>query len=84
MKQPAETAYALHVNYDDVSELHSILEKNGVEVVISCLNLTDPTISEAEINLVRAAQLSDCTARFIASQWSIAAPPGYRLFGLLV
>ncbi|KAM5355076.1 hypothetical protein ACJ41O_001722 [Fusarium nematophilum] len=76
MKQRAEKDSTLRVDYDNVAELHRILEENGVEVVICCLNITDPTISKAEINLVRAAQLSSSTARFIASQWAIAAPPG--------
>ncbi|KAJ3539925.1 hypothetical protein NM208_g5290 [Fusarium decemcellulare] len=75
-RKPVDKDFALCVDYDNVAGLHRVLEENSIEVAISCLSITDPTISKAEINLVRAAQLSSSTGRFIASQWAIAAPPG--------
>ncbi|KAK8038938.1 hypothetical protein PG993_007349 [Apiospora rasikravindrae] len=61
------SAQLITVNYDDVSELVSVLESNGIEMVICTIN---PISSfEPELNLIQAAEKSSCTKRFIPSAW---------------
>ncbi|KAK7948520.1 uncharacterized protein PG986_009406 [Apiospora aurea] len=47
------------VNYDDVRELTSVLEANGIEMVICTTNLISSF--EPELNLIQAAERSSCT-----------------------
>ncbi|KAF5698321.1 cupin conserved barrel [Fusarium globosum] len=39
----------IYVDYTDVSHIRDALEKHNVEVVISCLNVTSPEASQAEL-----------------------------------
>ncbi|TVY77868.1 Oxidoreductase BOA1 [Fusarium oxysporum f. sp. cubense] len=69
----------IFVEYNDVSYIRDSLEKYNVEVVISCLNVTSPEASQAEVNLARACDSSSRAHRYIASQWSIKTPQGSPL-----
>ncbi|KAH7254323.1 uncharacterized protein BKA55DRAFT_593887 [Fusarium redolens] len=60
----------VYVDYTDVSHIRDSLDKNNVEVVISCLNVISPEASQAEVNLARACDSCSTTRRFIASQCS--------------
>ncbi|KAL9087171.1 MAG: hypothetical protein Q9165_006822 [Trypethelium subeluteriae] len=65
----------LVVDYNDVDALAKIFEQNNVEVVISAIFIFDDTSSASEINVVRAAEKSKTTKRFIISNWGIPTPP---------
>ncbi|KAF4333740.1 nmra-like family [Fusarium beomiforme] len=69
----------VYVDYANVNQIRDVLEKNKVEVVISCLNVISPEASQAEVNLARVSASCNSTRRFIASQWSIKTPPGSPL-----
>ncbi|KAJ3544411.1 hypothetical protein NM208_g3069 [Fusarium decemcellulare] len=57
------------VDYNHVQDLQAILQDNEIHVVISCLSLTDDSAIAAETNLIRAADNSTVTTRFITSNW---------------
>ena len=49
--------------------MQALLQDNKIHVVISCLSLTDDSAIAAETNLIRAANGSVVTTRFITSNW---------------
>ncbi|KAK1750079.1 hypothetical protein QBC47DRAFT_394567 [Echria macrotheca] len=58
------------VNYDDVEGLAKILDDNNIHTVVSGLAMHLPGGgAPAEINLIRAADLSKTTRRMISSEW---------------
>lgn len=63
------------MDYNDVDALTKVLEENNIEVVISAIFIFDDTSSAAEINVVKAAEKSKATKRFIISNWGIPIPP---------
>ncbi|KAH8587805.1 hypothetical protein B0O99DRAFT_747303 [Bisporella sp. PMI_857] len=60
-------------DYGDVASLVKLLEDNNVETVISGVN--NFTGAGAEINLIRASELSSVTKRFIPSVWGCRYGP---------
>jgi hypothetical protein len=62
------------VNYDDVGALTTVLESNNVHTVISTIQVMDMGSGGSEVNLVRAADISGPTKRFISSDWGIPFP----------
>lgn len=62
------------VNYSDVAHLTKTLEENNVHTVISAMVMYDPSVAQAEVNLVAAAAKSSPTKRFVASNWGNASP----------
>ncbi|KAK1763389.1 hypothetical protein QBC33DRAFT_550029 [Phialemonium atrogriseum] len=69
-----EAAPVIVVNYDDVDELTRVLENDNIHTVISTIPVMGPESGGPEINLVRAADKSGPTKRFISSDWSIPFP----------
>ncbi|RKK31762.1 hypothetical protein BFJ67_g15080, partial [Fusarium oxysporum f. sp. cepae] len=59
-------ARVVTVDYSDVDSLASILEERNVEIVISTVNNISGDNS-SEVNLIRAADKSKTTKRFIPS-----------------
>ncbi|KAH9894580.1 hypothetical protein F4778DRAFT_747494 [Xylariomycetidae sp. FL2044] len=66
-------ARVVAADYSDVAGLAKLLEDHDVGTVISGLN--NFTGAEAEINLIRAAELSRVTKRFIPSVWGCRYGP---------
>ncbi|KAI1374560.1 NAD(P)-binding protein [Hypoxylon crocopeplum] len=66
-------ARLIAADYDDVTSLVKLLEENNVETVISGTN--NFTGGGAEINLIRASELSSTTKRFIPSVWGCRYGP---------
>ncbi|KAI0126962.1 hypothetical protein BJ170DRAFT_425144 [Xylariales sp. AK1849] len=66
-------ARVIAADYGNVTELKKLLEDNNVETVISGTN--NFTGGDAEINLIRAAELSSVTKRFIPSVWGCRYGP---------
>ncbi|KAI1140605.1 hypothetical protein F5Y05DRAFT_279416 [Hypoxylon sp. FL0543] len=67
-------------DYDDVAGLAKLLEVNNVETVIS--GLDGFSGGSSEINLIRAAELSSVTTRFIPSVWGCRFGPEKSSFPL--
>lgn len=62
-------ARTLAVNYHDVPSTVELLEKNKIEIIISTLNTIQSP--EAEMSLIKAADKSFTTKRYIPSAWGI-------------
>lgn len=54
--------------------MSSIFEANAVHTVISTLQVNSPESGSNEINLVKAAEKSTSTFRFISSDWASPTP----------
>ncbi|KAL4966068.1 O-phospho-L-serine:2-oxoglutarate transaminase [Aspergillus stella-maris] len=63
-------AKQLEVDYADVAALTKQLNEHKVETVISALSLYEDAHSQAQLNLIRAAEGAECTKRFIPSEYS--------------
>lgn len=57
------------MDYADVDATTQLLEQHGVHTIISALQITDGVSSAAQVNLIKAADLSSSVKRFIASGW---------------
>lgn len=62
------------VDYSDVDDLTTALEANQVHTVISALLVMDQTVGQSQINLIKAADRSSSTKRFIVSDYGIPLP----------
>jgi hypothetical protein len=59
----------LKVDYANVDVTSQLLKQHGVHTIISALQITDEISSAAQVNLIKAADLSSSVKRFIASGW---------------
>lgn len=62
------------VDYDDVNALQATLEEHQIHTVISALALHVVGVGKSQINLIKAADKSRPTERFITSNWAVRAP----------
>jgi hypothetical protein len=58
-------------DYSDVGSLTNLLERNGIDTVVSAMPLTDDDTSNSQLNLIEAAEQSSSTKRFIPSEYGI-------------
>ncbi|KAF6828855.1 nmrA-like family protein [Colletotrichum plurivorum] len=65
----AGSASAIRVNYEDVASLTDLFEEKGVDTVISTIFLHSEAAFNAQMNLIRAAEKSSKTHRFIPSEF---------------
>ncbi|KAL4955451.1 pyridoxal phosphate-dependent transferase [Aspergillus filifer] len=63
-------AKQLEVDYGDVAGLTKQLDEHKIETAISALSLYEDAHSEAQLNLIRAADGAECTKKFIPSEYS--------------
>ncbi|KAE8382383.1 hypothetical protein BDV26DRAFT_288664 [Aspergillus bertholletiae] len=61
----------LAVDYEDVSATARSLEAANVDTVICAFGMESDAISEAQVNLIRAADLSGPTKRFVVSGYDM-------------
>ncbi|USP72737.1 NAD(P)-binding protein [Curvularia clavata] len=61
------------VNYNDVNSISEILEENKIDTVISTLGFTAGV--NPELALIKAAEASSTTTRFIPSTWGLHYTP---------
>ncbi|RSL60180.1 hypothetical protein CEP54_006866 [Fusarium duplospermum] len=73
--QPSGTARFIKVDYSDTALLARCLEENKVEAVISTINLQNEAASNAQLNLMEAAEASVTKRRFIPSEFAFANSP---------
>jgi saccharopine dehydrogenase-like NADP-dependent oxidoreductase len=64
-------APVIAVDYDDVDALQAVLEKHEINTVISALALHIIGVGSAQINLIKAADKSEPTKRFVTSTWAV-------------
>ncbi|KAL4800768.1 pyridoxal phosphate-dependent transferase [Aspergillus venezuelensis] len=63
-------AKQLEVDYADVSGLTKQLDEYKIETIISALSLYEDAHSQAQLNLILAAEGAECTKRFMPSEYS--------------
>ncbi|WAO90212.1 NAD(P)-bd-dom domain-containing protein [Fusarium falciforme] len=74
-------APVIGVDYDDVDALQAVLEKHEINAIISALALHIIGVGQAQINLIKAADKSEPTKRFVTSTWAVR--PELKWFDLL-
>ncbi|KAI6750466.1 hypothetical protein HG530_014747 [Fusarium avenaceum] len=62
------------VNYDDITSLKEFLEEHKVETIISAFGINATSLSRSQANLIKAADASSVTKRFIPSSFAIRCP----------
>ncbi|EOD50437.1 putative nmra-like family protein [Neofusicoccum parvum UCRNP2] len=67
------------VDYSNVNNLRTALEENQVHTVICALMVMDETAGQSQINLIKAADKSSSTKRFIVSEYGIPVPSKFSL-----
>lgn len=63
----------VEVNYESVDALIEALEKHRIHTVVSTLGLHIIGVGVAQVNLIKAADRSSFTKRFVASNWAVRA-----------
>ncbi|KAM0330566.1 hypothetical protein ACHAQA_003513 [Verticillium albo-atrum] len=64
----------VEVDYEDIQSLAEVLAKYEINTVISTLALHIKGVGEAQVNLIRAADKTEVTKRFVSSSWAVRAP----------
>lgn len=67
----------VQVDYGDVKAMTQALEENEIHTVISALALHIHGVGEAKVNLIKAANDTATTKRFIMSNWAVRSPDTY-------
>ncbi|KAJ5690903.1 hypothetical protein N7462_005295 [Penicillium macrosclerotiorum] len=67
---PLDQIQQIPVNYSDVAALAAQLEEHNVHTVVCAIGILTQEASQAQINLIQAADLSTTTKRFIPSEYS--------------
>ncbi|KAJ0122445.1 hypothetical protein J7T55_002958 [Diaporthe amygdali] len=67
-------APVFNVDYSDVDALKSFLEEHNVHTVISAFGITATSLATSQLNLIKAADASSVTKRFIPSSFAIPYP----------
>ncbi|GME61320.1 putative nmra-like family protein [Neofusicoccum parvum] len=67
------------VDYSNVNNLRTALEENQVHTVICALMVMDETAGQSQINLIKAADKSSSTKRFIVSEYGIPVPSKFSI-----
>ncbi|THX96951.1 nmrA-like family protein [Aureobasidium pullulans] len=62
------------VDYTDVAGLTAILEDLSIHTIISTFHISGPSLSISQLNLIEAAEASECTKRFAPSAFAIPYP----------
>lgn len=75
-RQTQDGTVSIAVNYNDVGSIACRLEENAVHTIISTLPMTSEECSQSQVNLIRAADKSTCTKRFIPSEYAHINTPG--------
>ncbi|KAF6817654.1 nmrA-like family protein [Colletotrichum plurivorum] len=72
---PPSNARIVKVDYDDVEGLRQLLESENVETVISTISILSAAQSQAQLNLIAAADSSSSTRRFVPSEFGTMNAP---------
>ncbi|KAF6809278.1 hypothetical protein CMUS01_13717 [Colletotrichum musicola] len=72
---PPSSARIAKVDYDDVEGLKQLLESENVETVISTISILSAAQSQAQLNLIAAADSSSSTRRFVPSEFGTMNAP---------
>lgn len=62
------------VDYNDIDALTSFLEEHDIHTVICAFGITATSLATSQLNLIKAADASKATKRFIPSSFAIPYP----------
>ncbi|PYH37835.1 NmrA-like family protein [Aspergillus neoniger CBS 115656] len=62
------------INYEDINSLKLFLEEHNIHTVISAFGINATSLAESQLNLIKAAEASSVTKRFIPSSFAIPYP----------
>ena len=62
------------VDYGDVGSLTAFLEEHNVDTVISAFGINAKSLATSQMNLIKAADASRTTKRFIPSSFALPYP----------
>ncbi|KAF2186205.1 nmrA-like family protein [Zopfia rhizophila CBS 207.26] len=65
---------SLVVDYTDIPALTAVLEENEIHTVIAAFGISGNSLSTSQINLIKAADASQPTKRFIPTSFAIPYP----------
>lgn len=68
---PEERITYLKADYDDVQGTSDALEGADVDTVICAIGVATPDTNKAQLNLIKAAQQSKTTGRFVISSFDM-------------
>ncbi|KXH53076.1 hypothetical protein CSAL01_09821 [Colletotrichum salicis] len=73
---PEETPLAptFEVDYANIDALKTFLEEHNIHTVISAFGITATSLATSQLNLIKAADLSSATKRFIPSSFAMRYP----------
>jgi hypothetical protein len=67
----------VQINYDDIKSMTNELERHNIHTIISAISLVSDETSQSQLNLIKAAEKSVSTQRFIPSEYSFVQTPEY-------
>lgn len=68
---PEEHITYLNADYDDVQGTSDALEDAGVDTLICAIGVATPDTNKAQLDLIKAAQQSKTTRRFVISSFDM-------------
>lgn len=68
---PKENITYLNVDYNDVQGTGDALEGADVDTVVCAIGVATPDTNKAQLNLIKAAQQSKTTRRFVISSFDM-------------
>lgn len=73
-RQAGDDPRAVRVDYDDFDNLVHILEANEIHTIICAFGITGTSLSTSQMNLIKAADKSNVTKRFIPTSFAMHYP----------
>ncbi|PYH82486.1 NAD(P)-binding protein [Aspergillus uvarum CBS 121591] len=74
---PTSRTHHLQINYSDIPALAHLLTTQGITTIISAIGITDSANSQAQLNLIDAAEQSPTVTQFIPSEYSFIQTPDH-------
>jgi hypothetical protein len=79
VESPVSNVQYVQVDYDDRSALVQQLERHTVQTVICAIGMLGDECSQAQLNLIKAADQANSVQRFITSEFGYFTREEYQL-----
>lgn len=70
-RKSSDKVEAIPTDYANVEATAKTLQDSAVDTVVCAINVGDPSSSDAQLNIIRAAASSGTVKRFIVSEWGL-------------
>lgn len=61
----------LEADYDNATTTSKLLEKNKIDTLVSAIGVLNEERNQSQLNLIKAADVSACTNRFVISSYDM-------------